>query len=606
MPRRLAGARGRPRRDDSPRASIVLPVYDPPLAALRAQLEAIAGQTSSAWECIVIDDASTRGEIVDMLRTWVGFDPTRRHLIERTSNGGIAAATNDGIVAAVGDVVTICDHDDVIHPTAIARVLDHFDDHPCNDVVYTDEQVVDADGRTMANYGKPDYSPRRHLGHHYLAHLVAARREAIGDLRVRQEYEPSQDYDFYLRVIEGAERRGRRVGHIPEVLYSWRAIAGSSALDAAEKPEMTAAVERCSQAALDRRGIDATARTVSYDGSPTTSVLLEPSGPGPTVAVIEVSRTTTSAEVNRAVAASVADVIVLSPDTRRFDAEWAAPLAIEAMRPDVGPVGPLVVEGTGGTILSVGRIVQPTLDDPFAGEPAESPGPWGAFFVTREVSALAPWGVTVERGAFDSVGGLVTDVGLDVAVAELCVRLAEHGRSALWTPATVLELSTDSPILGGPGQLISADRSDRAEVDAELRRAVRRTPGLAAERYDLFGLAHLAREGFDVVPDRRHRTALRRCRPDDVGRVRHGRDAPRRNAQRSLHPPRRTPRPPGVRHARCCSHKLDARPNVERDSSDPTPGAPSCSPATNHRNERKSMRTPRSRHPSAPSTRSGR
>ena len=97
MPRRLAGARGRPRRDDSPRASIVLPVYDPPLAALRAQLEAIAGQTSSVWECIVIDDSSTRGEVVEMLRTWVGFDPTRRHLIERTSNGGIAAATNDGI-----------------------------------------------------------------------------------------------------------------------------------------------------------------------------------------------------------------------------------------------------------------------------------------------------------------------------------------------------------------------------------------------------------------------------------------------------------------------------------------------------------------------------
>ena len=52
---------------------------------------------------------------------------------------------------------------------------------------------------------------------------------------------------------------------------------------------MTAAVERCSQAALDRRGIDATARTVSFDGSPTTSVLLEPSGPAPTVAVIEIS-----------------------------------------------------------------------------------------------------------------------------------------------------------------------------------------------------------------------------------------------------------------------------------------------------------------------------
>ena len=413
-----------------------------------------------------------------MLRTWVGFDPTRRHLIERTSNGGIAAATNDGIVAAVGDVVTICDHDDVIHPTAIERVLEHFDEHPGDDVVYTDEQVIDADGRTIAHYGKPDYSPRRHLGHHYLAHLVAARREAIGDLRVRQEYEPSQDYDFYLRVIEGAERRGRHVGHIPEVLYSWRAIAGSSALDAAEKPEMTAAVERCSQAALDRRGIDAIARTVSFDGRPTTSVLLEPTGPGPTIDVIEVGRTTTSAEVNHAVAASVADVIVLSPDSA--DSTPNGPLRWRSRRcaPTSAPSAHSWSSEPDGTILSVGRIVQPTLDDPFAGEPAESPGPWGAFFVAREVSALAPWGVAVERGAFDSVGGLATDVGLDVAVAELCVRLAELGRSALWTPAAVLDLSTDSPLLGGPGRLISVDQHDRAEVDGDLRRAVRRTPSL--------------------------------------------------------------------------------------------------------------------------------
>ncbi len=492
----------------------MLPVYDPPLTTLRIQLEAIAEQTSSEWECVVVDDASTRGDVVEMLRTWVGFDPTRRHLIERPANGGIAAATNDGLDAAVGSVVTICDHDDVIDPIAISRVLDHFDEHPDDDVVYTDEQVVDADGRTIAAYRKPDYSPRRHLGHHYLAHLVAARREAIGDLRVRAEYEPSQDYDFYLRVIERATSRGRTVGHIPEVLYSWRAITGSSALDAAEKPEMTAAVERCSQAALDRRSIAADARTVWFDGSPTTSVLLEPSSPVPTVDVIEVGAATTSTDLNLAVAASDACVVVLSPDAIRFDAEWAAPLAIEATRPDVGVVGPIVVDRPGASILSVGRVVQPTLDDPFAGDPVGSSGPWGAFFVAREVSALAPWGVAVERAAFDAAGGLAPDVGLDAAVAELCVRLADIGRAALWTPAAMLELATDSPIVGGAGRLIAADQDRRAEIDGDLRRAMRRTPELATERYDLVGLSHLGGEGLDA-----YRTADTVLRAGDVDLV---------------------------------------------------------------------------------------
>jgi FMN phosphatase YigB (HAD superfamily) len=487
------------------RASIVLAVYDPPLAALRSQLEAIASQTSHDWECVIVDDASTSGDVIEMLRTWVESEPTRFRLIERATNGGIAAATNDGLDAAVGDIVMICDHDDVIHPTAVARVLAHFDAHPTDDVVYTDEQIIDADGRVAAAYLKPDYSPRRHLGHHYLAHLVAARREAIGDLRVRADFEPAQDYDFYLRIIEQAAARGHGVGHIPEVLYSWRAIAGSSALAAGEKPEMAAAVARCSQSALDRRGIDATARTVSLDGTPTTSVLLEASTPASPIEVIEVGISTTPAQVNAAVAATDAAVIVLSPDASEFDEEWAAPLAVEAARPDVGVVGPLVVDEAAGTILSVGRIVRPALEDQFAGDPAETPGPWGAFFVAREVTAVAPWGMAVERHAFETAGGLAIDVGLDVAVAELCVRLAALGRSALWTPAAALRL-TDT-ILDGRTRLIDAASTHRAEVDADQRRVAGRTPGLNDERYDLTGLSHL--DVVDIDPYRKANMLVR-------------------------------------------------------------------------------------------------
>ena len=113
--------------------------------------------------------------------------------------------------------------------------------------------------------------------------------------------------------------------------------------------------------------------------------------------MIEVDASTTAADVNRSVAASDCDVVVLSPDDVRFDAEWAVPLAIEAMRPDAGVVGPLIIDQADGNILSVGRVTQPTLDDRFAGDPADSSGPFGAFFVAREVSALAPWGVAVER-----------------------------------------------------------------------------------------------------------------------------------------------------------------------------------------------------------------
>ena len=250
--------------------------------------------------------------------------------------------------------------------------------------------------------------------------------------------------------------------------------------------------------------------TVDFDGRPTTSVLLQPTTPAPRVDVIEIGPSTLPADVNRAVAASDAPVILLSPDAERFDAEWAAPLATDALRADVGVVGPRLVDPTGDTLLSAGRVVHPVLDDRFAGDAADAPGPWGAFFVAREVSAVAPWGLTVERSAFSTAGGLPTDVGLDVAVAELCVALATRGRSAIWTPAATL--AVPETILAERRRLLDDD-ADRCRIDADMVRATQRRPAVTTERYDLVGLSHLDGEGFDAY---RHTAAQLRAGAFDL------------------------------------------------------------------------------------------
>lgn len=443
LPRPLRQA-GRPDpRSRVPDITVVLPVYDPPLDALRIQLEMLTAQSFEHWECVVVDDSSTRADVRHMLDEWAALEP-RCSLILRATNGGIAAATNDGIDAAIGKIITLADHDDVMDRDALRQIVDHFERHSDHDVVYTDEQLIDEHGRVIDGYPKPDYSPHRHLGQHYLAHMVAARRNAIGDLRVRCEFEPSQDYDFWMRVIEAAESVGRRVGHIPATLYSWRAIAGSSALDAAEKPEMCDAVRRCVQATLDRRGIGATAETVMHDGLPTTSVRhVFSSSRVPTIAHIPLTSTSTAAEVNAAVAA-VGDheVVCLAPDDASTP-NWAAPLACRALQQGVGAVGPKLLT-TDGTILSIGRVVQPTLEDVLAGEPGDSPGPWGSLFVAREVSAIAPKGLTMSRELFGEFGGLESDVSLDVAIAELCRRLADQGHATLFDPDVTLTVNAHS------------------------------------------------------------------------------------------------------------------------------------------------------------------
>ena len=127
------------------RFSIVLPLYNSPLEHLKTQLESISAQSHTSWECIVVDDGSadTRGvELAEQMRI---PDP-RFIVLRRPVNGGIAAATNDGLDRATGDWVVFCDHDDVLYPHALETVAAHIATHPEDDFIYSDEELIDEDG----------------------------------------------------------------------------------------------------------------------------------------------------------------------------------------------------------------------------------------------------------------------------------------------------------------------------------------------------------------------------------------------------------------------------------------------------------------------------
>ncbi|MGA1554862.1 MAG: glycosyltransferase [Ilumatobacteraceae bacterium] len=409
----------------SPRLSFLVPVHDPPVEVFRRTLASIAAQTEPDFECILVDDGSRDSRITSELASRARND-RRFRVITRSVNGGIAAATNAAIEAATAPIVAFVDHDDVVSPEAAARVLDHFTEHPDHDVVYSDEDLIDADDRVVVPYHKPDYSPIRHLGHHYLCHLVAMRRETIGDLRVSADHEPAQDVDFVLRVIDAATERGHGVGHIRRTLYGWRAIAGSTALDVGEKSGVAEAVASSVRAALERRGVVAEVRPVDIDGRPSTNLRI--TVPGPTIDSVE------SVPLDRAVerlAETGCAHLHLTHDGRPPDPVLVA----EAARDGIAMVGPTLLRSD-GTIASVGRLVDPTLVDPFAGE-VLGPGPWGAFEVAREVGAIAPEGAVIDVALARSVGGLAADVTLDAALAELSERLRRAGASTVWTPHVV-------------------------------------------------------------------------------------------------------------------------------------------------------------------------
>lgn len=95
--------------------SIVLPTYNR-RRVLGDAVASVLAQTLDDLELIIVDDASNDGE-----RPQVSdFDDSRITLIQRESNGGVAAAQNTGLAQARGELLAFIHSDDVWTPKKLA------------------------------------------------------------------------------------------------------------------------------------------------------------------------------------------------------------------------------------------------------------------------------------------------------------------------------------------------------------------------------------------------------------------------------------------------------------------------------------------------------
>jgi O-antigen biosynthesis protein len=238
-----------------PLFSVVTPVYNTPVRILQETIDSVVSQSFRNWELVLVDDASPDSSVRALLHVAAASD-ARIRIIERRSNGGIVEASNDGIDAARGTFIALLDHDDLLTRDALRRMARAIHRRPDVDYLYSDEDKVRADGTFFDQFDKPDWSPERLRGQMYTGHLSVLRTELVREVGgFRAEYEGSQDHDLVLRVTEKA----RVIKHIPEVLYHWRVIEGSTAEATDNKPYAWDAGVRAVDAHLERVGILGTA-----------------------------------------------------------------------------------------------------------------------------------------------------------------------------------------------------------------------------------------------------------------------------------------------------------------------------------------------------------
>ena len=473
---------------DGPTFSILLPTYETPDRWLRECIDSVLAQAWPKWELCIADDASPSPRVRDTVARYAARDP-RIRLVVRERNGHISAASNSALAMARGDYVALLDHDDVLRPHALLEMAEAIAANPDLDLLYSDEDKIDEHGRRLEPYFKPDWNPDLLLGQNYVCHLCVVRtalaREVGG---FREGYEGSQDHDLVLRCTRGLP--GARIGHVPRVLYHWRAIPGSTALHRDAKDYAAVAGAR---AVADHVVHEAPGATVDVLEHGHYRVRWPLPDPVPKVSIIVPTRD--RADLLRACVESILgrtdypDFELLVVDNRssdddalallaslegrdrvrvlRYDApfnysainnwsvgqslgsvvalvnndievispDWLSEMVAQAERAGVGAVGAMLLYPDdriqhAGVILGLGGIA----NHAYAGQPADIGGHGGRAKVVQQLSAVTGACLVVGRDRYEAVGGL--DEALHVAFNDIdfCLRLGAAGYRNLWTP----------------------------------------------------------------------------------------------------------------------------------------------------------------------------
>lgn len=458
--------------------SFVMPTYNSNLDFLEEMIESILEQTYTNFEVCISDDASTISGVHKYLNDLQAQDD--RFIINfANERGGIAANTNRCLKMVTGDFVVLCDHDDRLEVHALQSFVNYIHEHPNTDVIYSDEDIINVDGSRHSPHYRPDWNPDMLMSQMYFPHLITIRSVLVAKVgNMRTELTGSQDYDLLLRVTEQA----RHVGHVPEILYSWRSHPVSVAQDASAKMYAFKAALQALRDALSRRkevaevtyasgaalGVYRVKRAIPQS---TISHIIA----GETKAVIETVKNIQQAakmdieiivvfpeskleEINalenipNLVVAAVADdaprakyynygadiskseVLIFSPETIHIiDSDYPNALLEHTHRSEIGVIGCKLIYPNGfyyhtGIILGINGVCGYAHRNLWQG-----PGYWYYANCIRNYSAVTWDLMAVRRKNWEMVGGF--DEALpQFADVDFCLKLINKGFRHIYTP----------------------------------------------------------------------------------------------------------------------------------------------------------------------------
>ena len=466
-----------------PLISIILPTYNTDPYFLARCIDSVLEQQYTNWELCAVDDCSGEMRVVDYLKK-VALEDSRIHLTVRASQGGISAASNTALEGARGEFIVLLDHDDELHPSALLEVAKYLNAHERVDLIYSDEDKIDAYGQRSHPSFKPDFDMDMFLSFDYPGHLIALRRAVVSDLGgFRSVCDGAQDWDLLVRAVELIGPSA--VHHIQKPLYHWRMHSDSTALDLDAKPYARTAWVRVLSDHIERTNKRATVEPGLFYGSMRVkwqrpkdvriaavlrtqdgalqATVLEPYLDRQHVTVYEMTgcvvhptrtrNTAADSSVSNLSIRSLSDMpedvlVFINRPLETLNHFFFEELAAQAMREDCGVVTGISLD-IDVRALHTGLIHDETgeLMDPFAGANFPESAYMGQMNVVRAVEAISDEFFAVRRELLASIGGLgsLSAGQMPRLASRLAKNARDRGLRILVTPFAIATFDGASP-----------------------------------------------------------------------------------------------------------------------------------------------------------------
>jgi glycosyltransferase involved in cell wall biosynthesis len=477
-----------------PLLSVVMPVYNVEERFLREAIDSVRAQIYTNWELCIADDCSPSAHIRTVLDEYAAKD-ARIKVTYREQNGHISECSNSALELATGEFVVLLDHDDIIPEHALYMVAYEVITKPHVDMLYSDEDKINEEGERYNPYFKSDWNPDLFFTQNMFNHLGAFRRslvEKVGGFR--KGFEGAQDRDLVLRCL--LETKPENIAHIPFVLYHWRAIEGSTAVNLDNKDYATEAANKALAEYFAATGVDVEIKASFHPGyqriiwpvpaaQPKVEIIIPTrnakeltqqaiesilektdydnyvitivdNGSDEAEALAYFASFADHAKVNVlrydhpfnysainnwAVAQTTGEIVALvNNDIEVISSEWLREMVSHALRKDVGAVGAklLYPDNTlqhGGVLMGAGASNEPVAGHIGHKWDRYEKGYFCRACLVQELSAVTAACLVVRRDVFEEVGGL-NEEDLKVAFndVDFCMKIRAAGYRNIWTP----------------------------------------------------------------------------------------------------------------------------------------------------------------------------